>query len=626
MDIRKFFRILTVSAAIAAVVGVIWYLGASNKEKAEYVTVKAARGRLVQTVSDTGTVKAAEDIDLSFLNSGKIAEISVREGDKVESGQILAELDYGVLSIKEKEARARLNKLTAGAAQEEIAVERANVNHAYAAYLSAKNELEKIKNTVAENIAQARKTVNDLESDSPRDVTVYEQAVESARINLDNTEKIYSQSVANKENDILTAIESGLADANTALDKINTILTDDDAKDVLSIKNTSYLASVKSSRSEAMELLSAANNSLAAAKANKTENNIRRAADDAKAVLDKTFESLNFCFDALGSTVTGSDFTQAELDAFKSDINAELTVISASISAAQTAEQNLADARLAYDTNVSNAEEKLAKARVDLDNAIINARNTLKSAEISGDRQITVAEANVKTAKELWEVAKARLAQIEAPARKEDIILARAALDSVKKQIEDSVIRAPVGGVITKVNYEVGERISPGKPVFSMVGANNFEVEVDVSESDIVKVNIGNPVEITLDAFGDDVVFPGKVYFIEPAETVIQDVIYYKVKIEFANNAKERQEALKNIKPGMTANVVITTARKDNVLIMPSRAIVRKNGRKYARILSGGRVTEKPVKIGLRGDEGMVEVLSGVKEGDEVVTFVKNKK
>lgn len=622
MAIKKTIKILIILAAATAVVGAVWYLAADKKEKPEYVTAKVERGRLVQTVSDTGTVKAEEDIDLSFLNGGKIAKISVKEGDKIKKDQILAELDYSALSIKEREAKAGLNKLIAGAAEEDIAVKQANVNHAYAAYLSAKNELEKVKNTADESISQAQKTLDDLESDSSYDITVYEQAVASALVNLGNIKKTYARSVINKGNDSLIVIESELTDADTALDKINTVLTDDDAKDVLSIKNTSYLASTKSSRNEAAALLSAANNSLAAAKADKTEINIQKAIDDAKAVLDKTFESLNFCFDALGYTITGSDFTQAELDTFKSEINTELTVISASISAVQTAEQNLSGARLAYDTNVSNAEEALAKARVNLDNAIINARNALNSAQISGDRQITVAEDKVKSTKELWEIAKAQLAQIKAPARMEDMVLAQAALDSVKKQIENSIIKAPVNGVITKVNYEVGEQASAGIPAFSMVGANNFEVEVDVSESDIVKVNIGNPVEITLDAFGDDVKFSGKVYFIEPAETVIQDVIYYKVKIEFVNGKQPAQ----NIKPGMTANVVITTMEKKNVLIMPGRAVARKNGNKYARILVNGRINEMPIQIGLRGDEGMVEILSGVKEGDEVVTFIKNKK
>jgi HlyD family secretion protein len=635
---KKFIKILILLFVIV-VVSIIIYFFVGRKEKVEYVTAKVERGRLIQTVSETGTVKAASEIDLNFLNNGQLAKVLVKVGDKVKKGQILAELDYSRLIIKEKEAqanleiaKANLSKLLKGATEEEIAVARANVDQAEAAYLAAVRELEKTENTVAENIAQAEKTLNDLESDTSDDITTYEQAVDTARANLNNVKSTYKQSVDNKENIVLTTLESELADGNTALDTINTIITDTDAQDILSVKNTSHLTNTKNAYSQGVSLLAVANNSLLTAKSEKKEADIDKAIDDALVALNKIFESLNFCFDALEASITSSSFTQTDLDAAKSNISTELTNISVSISAIQTAQQNLTDARLAYETNVSDAEENLAQARANFNNALINAQNALNTARFSGEEKIAAAEAKVDNAREAWEVAKAKLAQIKAPARSEDVALrraqvaqAQAALEQVRKQIEDSIIKSPIDGRITAVNYEVGEQTSAGEPVISMLGVNNFEIEVDISEVDIAKVSVGNPTEITLDAFGDDVKFSGKVYFIEPAETIIQDVIYYKVKIEFVEDANMRRHA-QNIKSGMTANAVIVTAQKDNVLIMPSRAVVQKNGGKYARVLANGAVREMPIKTGLRGDEGMVEVLSGIKEGDEVVTFVKSEK
>jgi multidrug efflux pump subunit AcrA (membrane-fusion protein) len=134
-------------------------------------------------------------------------------------------------------------------------------------------------------------------------------------------------------------------------------------------------------------------------------------------------------------------------------------------------------------------------------------------------------------------------------------------------------------------------------------------------------------VEITLDAFGDEIVFGGYVDFIEPAETVIQEVIYYKVKSVFSkedNNIAYYEK----IKPGMTANVTIFTAKKDNVLLCPIRAVLEKTNDlgkriKYSRVLEKGDVREVEVETGLRGDQGMVEILRGLEEGDEVITFIK---
>lgn len=622
---KRIKRIIIVVVIITVIIAI--YFAMLNRDSSiEYTTAKIERDKLVQTVSETGMVKAASEIDLNFLNSGNVARILVKTGDNVKNGQVLAELDYSSLSIKEKEAQANLNKIIKGATSAGIAVKQASVNQTNAAYLSAINELEKTQNTVSENIIQAEKTLSDLESSLPSDVTTYEQAVKVARTTLDNTKKTYQQSINNEEDDILIIIKSELNDANTALDTINTVITDTDASDVLSIKNPSYLISTKNSRIGAIAFIDIANSSLSTAKFDKTEININEAISDTKNVLNKTFDSLNNCFKVLENTITNSSFTQTNLDTFKSSVSAKLIVISTSISNVQTAEQDLENARLNYNTNVSDKEVALTKTQVDLDNAIINARNSLNSAQISGDQQVTIAQAKVDNTKEALEVAKAQLAEIKAPARSEDIVLYQAALDSARKQIEDSIIKAPIDGTITKINYEIGEQTSAGKQAISILGVNNFEIEVDISETDIAKVNIGNLVEITLDAFGDDIKFSGIVFFLEPAETVIQDVIYYKTVIELSDNSIYRQYFL-NIKSGMTANIVITTMQKENVLIVPNRAIVQKNGQgKHVRVLVNGMIEEMTVVTGLRGDEGMVEVLSGVSEGDEVVTFIKEKK
>ena len=156
-------------------------------------------------------------------------------------------------------------------------------------------------------------------------------------------------------------------------------------------------------------------------------------------------------------------------------------------------------------------------------------------------------------------------------------------------------------------------------PVISMIGESGLEIEVDVPEADITKVKVGNEAVITLDAYGDDIKFKGNVVFIDPAETVIQDVVYYKVKVSLVDN--ENYE----IKPGMTANVDIVTAEKDNVLVIPGRA-VKQNDTKYVEVLEEGVPQRREVKVGLRGDGGLVEIISGLKEGEEVITFVNNKK
>ena len=79
----------------------------------------------------------------------------------------------------------------------------------------------------------------------------------------------------------------------------------------------------------------------------------------------------------------------------------------------------------------------------------------------------------------------------------------------------------------------------------------------------------------------------------------------------------------KEIKSGMTANVIITTAQKTNILTIPNRAIIDKNGSgKFVKVLSvDNNVTEKKIEVGLSGDEGMIEIISGLSEGEKIVTY-----
>ncbi len=627
-------KIFIIFFIIVVIVISLWFFVFKKEVKDEYTIEKSKIENIIQTVSEVGTVKADKEIKLSFLANGKLSVKNVEIGDKVKKGDLLAELDYKSLLIQKEEAesnlrvaKAGLSKVLSGARNQEIAVSNAQVVQAQESYYATLDNLEKVKETVNENISQAKKTLSDLTLKGTSNVTTYEQAINSAQISLDNTKATYQKSVDNNNSTVLTTIDSKLAVINTALDNVNQIIDNDNLKNTLSVKNSSYLDSTKTTYNNAVTFLRSANESLDTANNEKSEVRIDQSISLSLLAANKSFESLNYCFNALESSL----ISESLLDTYKATIDAQITLVSSGITAIQTAQHNLENARLAYKTNVSTAEDALNKVKVAFDDAIITAKNSLASVEVNGEQQITTAQNSVNTAKETWEVAKKQLIQLQAPARKEDIELnnakiaqAKSSLALVVQRIEDSIIKSPIDGKIIKDEYDVGEQINMGMTVFSVLAENNFEIEVDISEADIAKVNQGNLVDITMDAFGDDIKFQGEVYFIEPAETVIQEVIYYKVKIKFVG----QESYLANVKSGMTANVDITTNKKDNVLVVPSRAIIEKDeSKKVVRVLVGEKVIEKEVEVGLRGDGGKIEILNGINEGENIITFIKiNKK
>lgn len=195
---------------------------------------------------------------------------------------------------------------------------------------------------------------------------------------------------------------------------------------------------------------------------------------------------------------------------------------------------------------------------------------------------------------------------------------ARADVANLEAQYAKSFVKAPFAGVITKVDPEVGDVVSGGQQLFGIMGGEQFKVEVNVPEANIAKISLGDKASITLDAYGEDVMFPATVISIDPAETVVEGVPTYKVSLQF--DAKDDR-----VRSGMTANIDIIIASKSGVVGVPFRAVLEKDGQKIVRVVNadGKTFTEVPVETGVKGSEGLVEIVSGVTAGDNIVTFVK---
>lgn len=241
--------------------------------------------------------------------------------------------------------------------------------------------------------------------------------------------------------------------------------------------------------------------------------------------------------------------------------------------------------------NLSNIIQKIALTK-------INNKSSIDSAQASFDS----AQANVK------------FGDIDLCDSK--VKKAEASISLLENQISDSVIESFVDGQVIKINKELGEQVLAGEIVVSLIPAKPFQIQTDISEADIGKIRIENFVKITLDAYPEEE-FSGRVIEINPAETVIDGVVYYKIKIDLdAEN--------ENIKPGMTANLIIMSDSRENVLTIPYRAVTERDGKKFVKILSDNdKFEEKEIKTGLRGSDGKIEVLSGLEEGDKVITLIK---
>ncbi len=595
-------------------VGAYAVYGFTKKSEPNYTTVKVVKGEVLQTVSATGMVETETKLDLRFVNSGRIKEINVKVGDHVEEGKILARLDTNQLESQLTRAKAslnaaiaNLNKILEGATVEDIRVSETAVENAQIALSNAQINFIDTKASAEKDIANAQASVANAQV-----------ALDSANQSLANTEISNENNLNQDYDDAWNTINSSLLTAYNSLDTNQTVLDDDDAQSTLSKKNSQYLNDSSQSKAIASNSYDSARNYTDGISADLTHENVNQALVESKNALENIRITLNDTTNILSATFTCSDLSQAELDALKLSISTARTNTNTAITSVTTAQQNISTRKVANQTNLDNAQASVNSAVSSL--SLIE--QSLSAVQVAADTKINVAENAVRSAEGSLKQAQDQLAFKKAGPRSTDVLLyraqvqeAQANIDLIQNQIGDSILTAPQDGMVTEINSEIGEIASSSAIFLSIIATDNFEIKSNISEVDIAKVKIDDEVKITFDAFGADRIFKGRITEIDPAQTEISGVIYYKITATFVGNSEI-------VKPGMTANLDIMAAKRDNVLIIPFQALKDKDDQKYVQILKNNTARDVFVEVGLKGDVNL-EITNGLTEGQEVVTFVE---
>ncbi len=527
------------------------------------VSLKSSEVDYVTAKIDQGIIKQTVDATGS-IESSQAIELNFKTVGRLQT--------LNVTTGDKVEAGQILATLESGALQSRVVDARSNLLEAQANY----DKL--ISGATPEDIHISQINVEQKK-----------QALLTAKNNLTNLKAKAKTDLHNLKNTAIIVLNNEIINANASLETIDSTLNDDDAEKTLGALNSNSVDIAKTSQTVAINSVNNTKLNLSTIFEYSPDQQILDEFDDELNTLDKVRDCLNNVFNVLENTITSSDLSQSELDSLISSIQTKQTLISSSFNNLQTAKTNWTNKEKYYQEQISQAENNLTAAENSL--RLAQAQLSLKEADPQS-YEITAAQARITKA--------------------------QANLSLALANLNDTIIRAPVKGTIIEVNQDLGEQTSFAQPVISMIGESPLEIEVNIPESDIAKINIGQKVEITLDSFGDDVIFPGTVTFVDPAETVIQDVVYYQVKVQFTNQAN-------GIKPGMTANVVIIIQTKNDVLRLPLRALKQKDGKKYVEILVNKKIKQREIKTGLRGDD-YIEILDGLIKNDKVITYIKNKK
>lgn len=249
-----------------------------------------------------------------------------------------------------------------------------------------------------------------------------------------------------------------------------------------------------------------------------------------------------------------------------------------------------------YRTTLDGYKTDIATARTNVDSAnsdISGSKQALNSAKLNAG-QFSLSQLSTQSA---------QIKQAEAEVAKQQAALSNLSLIS------------PISGVVTKQEARVGEAVTAGKVVVSVINPNSFEVEANIPEINIGKIKIGQEAAVTFDAFPAEK-FTGKVFYIEPAATIVDGVVNYKIKVAFSQSNAQ-------IKSGLTTNLSINTLHKDKVLVVPVYALSTEAGVTTVLKSVNGQAIKTKIELGAYGDGGLVEVINGLSEGDKIIATKK---
>lgn len=313
------------------------------------------------------------------------------------------------------------------------------------------------------------------------------------------------------------------------------------------------------------------------------------------------------------------------------------------------AEAALASAQAAYQQLLKGSDkDQLAAARASVEQARValeqaqQAYDKIKDVPGAGmfpqSQQLQQATINYETAQAQYRVTARGANQAQTAQAQAQIAQAQAALDKLKKgatveqkaiaqasvdqaqvaqeqaqrRLDSARVTAPWPGVLTAVNAVEGTLAQPGAPAFQLADLSRFHIDVQADEVDIANLAEGQPVTIEVDALPDRKL-TGTVARIAPtAQSSATAGTTYKVRIDIDPSDLP-------LRAGMSATATITSNARDDVLLVPNRAVQRnrESGKTFVERLVQGVPQQVEIRLGLR-DEQQSEVRAGLEEGDEI--------
>ena len=527
-------------------------------EVLETLTIPVKTQNIVVRITASGAVQPIQRVNLSPKNQGRLAELYVKQGDRVQAGQIIARMESRDLEAKLRQAQARLKnskanlaKQETGSRPEEIAAARARLNQVEArlSQLQVGSRPEEIAAARA-RLSQVGARLSQLQAGSRQ------EEIAVARARLDGIQANLSQLQSGKRPEEIAQGKARLEQAITRWQDAKT-------------------GSLKEEIEQAKARIEAA-----------------------KAELELTTKRL----ERYQKLVNEGAITR---DAYEEYVRDDRRV-NANLQEAEKRLEQLTQFRLAEIERLTAAMEEEKQAFQLLEKGARLEEIVRAEAEVAEARSQLEQLVNGTRPEEIAR-AEAEVAEAKAQVRYQEILL------------EETKVRAPFSGVITQRYASQGAFVTPATSASNATFASStsivalargLEVLAKVPEANIGEITSGQTVEVVADAYPDQV-FKGKVKLIAPEAIVERNVTLFEVEVAL-ETGKEK------LRSGMNVDLQFLGDRFDNALVVPTVAIVTKKGETGVLVPDAKNQPKfRPITLGFNiGNQ--IQVLQGIKAGDLV--------
>jgi RND family efflux transporter MFP subunit len=593
------------------------------------------------TVESTGQIQAQHITSLNFSTTGTVGKVNVQVGQTVNAGDVLMSLNPATVPANLAAAQTDLTNAQNALIQltnpdlSTISTAAKALSNAYTNYQQAQDALsnaiitnQSSSNADLYNIWQQNKTALDTAlnnmplANTSIDVQAYYQAVRdtsqlqaqliAAETNAGNhpTDTILSQKVT----DLKTAVQESQTKVNniqpglsqTDIELVNTLSEKVDAYDAASsdfigqVVSGTVITNVSAAQVQAD--LTQKQSDVITAQSNLTNLQNKRAGMHGTRCTEATISDYQDAYNAALDRYNRSDHI----------------VGSKEYQAMQTAQANLVWCSSNWTTSeIAQADANIASAQAQI--KLLQSQIATNQAEVSGSGNSVFGLAiNLNTVWSTYQDASQQLNtavitqyQLERSPNPDDLAAAQVKVQSAQAEVNSMILTAPYPSVVTTVGYQPGDSINQSTPAVVLVDRSNLYVDLQIDESHVVNLSVGNTATISLEA-NPNLPLTGKVSYINPVGTSNQGVVYYAVRVTL-------DKADPSILIGATADVIIQAGQPQAVLTVPVSAVGNDTNGEYVYVVNSDGSTQKvPVVSGQILSNNTVIVSGNLKAGQSV--------